>query len=110
IYVVDRKKEMIKYKSFSIAPAELEAVLLEHPDIDDCGVTGAPDADAGEIPKAFIVPRAGQTLDFDELARFVSERVAGYKQIRQYEIVDAIPKSPSGKILRRVLKEQASSS
>jgi long-chain acyl-CoA synthetase len=107
IFVVDRKKEMIKYKSFSIAPAELEAVLLEHPDIEDCAVIGAPDADAGEIPKAFVVARAGQTLDLEALARFVSERVAGYKQIRQYEALDEIPKSPSGKILRRVLKQRA---
>ena len=107
IYVVDRKKEMIKYKSFSIAPAELEAVVLEHPDIEDCGVTGVPDEDAGETPKAFVVPRAGRTIDLDELARFVAERVAGYKQIRHFEVIDAIPKSPSGKILRRVLKEQA---
>src|SRR5215813_9838145 len=105
IYIVDRKKEMIKYKSFSIAPAELEAVVLEHPDIEDCGVTGAPDADAGEIPKAFVVPRAGQTIDIDELARFVSERVASYKQIRHFEVIDAIPKSPSGKILRRMLRQ-----
>jgi acyl-coenzyme A synthetase/AMP-(fatty) acid ligase len=80
--------------------------LLEHPDIEDCGVTGAPDEDAGEIPKAFVVPRAGRTIDLDALARFVSQRVAGYKQIRHFEVVDAIPKSPSGKILRRVLKQQ----
>jgi long-chain acyl-CoA synthetase len=110
IYIVDRKKEMIKYKSFSIAPAELEAVLLEHPDIEDCGVTGAPDADAGEIPKAFIVLRAGRTIDLDALARFASERLAGYKQIRQFEVIDEIPKSPSGKILRRVLKQRLISS
>ncbi len=66
IYIVERKKEMIKYKSFSIAPAELEAVLLEHPDIADCGVTGVPDADAGEVPKAFIVPRHGRHIDLDD--------------------------------------------
>ncbi len=107
IYIVDRKKEMIKYKSFSVAPAELEAILLEHPDIADCGVVGAPDAEAGEVPKAFIAPRAGRTLDFDALARFVAERVAGYKQIRRFEVVDAIPRTPSGKILRRVLKQRA---
>ena len=105
IYIVDRKKEMIKYKSFSIAPAELEAVLLEHPDIADCGVTSAPDADAGEVPKAFVVPRAGRTIDIDALARFVSERVAGYKQIRKFELVDVIPRTPSGKILRRMLNQ-----
>jgi long-chain acyl-CoA synthetase len=104
IYIVDRKKEMIKYKSFSIAPAELEAVLLEHPDVADCGVTGVADAEAGEVPKAFVVPRAGSNLDTDELARFVAERVAGYKQIRQFEVMESIPRTPSGKILRRMLK------
>jgi long-chain acyl-CoA synthetase len=105
IYIVERKKEMIKFKSFSIAPAELEAVLLEHPDIADCGVTGVPDADAGEAPKAFIVPRPGRTIDLDALSRFVAERVAGYKQIRHFELIDAIPRTPSGKILRRMLNQ-----
>jgi long-chain acyl-CoA synthetase len=104
VYICDRKKEMIKYKSFSIAPAELESVLLEHADVEDCGVTGVEDSEAGELPKAFIVPRAGREIDFDALARFVAQRVAGYKQIRQFEVVDAIPRTPSGKILRRLLK------
>ncbi len=104
IFIVDRKKEMIKYKSFSIAPAELEAVLLEHPDVVDCGVTGVADAEAGEVPKAFVVLRAGSKVDTDELARFVAERVAGYKQIRQFEVMESIPRTPSGKILRRMLK------
>ena len=105
IYVVDRKKELIKYKSFSIAPAELEAVLLEHPDVADCGVTGVPDEEAGEVPKAFVVPHAGRTLDLEALAGFVAERVAGYKQIRHFEVIDRIPRTASGKILRRMLKE-----
>jgi long-chain acyl-CoA synthetase len=104
LYIVDRKKEMIKYKSFSIAPAELEAVLLEHPDVADCGVTGIQDAAAGEVPKAFVVPRAGSVIHFDNLANFVAERVAGYKQIRHFEIINCIPRSPAGKILRRLLK------
>ena len=104
LYIVDRRKEMIKYKSFSIAPAELEAVVLEHPDVADCGVTGVPDAEAGEAPMAFVVPQHGRTVDFEELARFVAQRVAGYKQIRHFEVVDSIPRTPSGKILRRMLK------
>jgi long-chain acyl-CoA synthetase len=104
LYIVDRKKEMIKYKSFSVAPAELEAVLLEHPGVADCAVLGVPDPESGEVPKAFVVPYPGQAIDVDELARFVSERVAGYKQIRHFEVIDSIPKSPSGKILRRLLK------
>src|SRR5215831_8572960 len=104
LYIVDRKKEMIKYKSFSVAPAELEAVLLEHPGVADCAVLGVPDPESGEVPKAFVVPYSHQEIDVDELARFVGERVAGYKQIRHFEVIDSIPKSPSGKILRRLLK------
>src|SRR5262249_38400835 len=105
LYLVDRKKEMIKYKSFSVAPAELEAVLLEHPDIADCGVTGVPDPEAGEVPEAFVVGRAGRELDLAQWAAFVAVWVAGYKQIRHFEVVDRIPRTPSGKILRRMLKK-----
>jgi long-chain acyl-CoA synthetase len=105
LYIVDRKKEMIKCKGFSVAPAELEAVLLEHPDVSDCAVLGVPDQEFGEAPKAFVVPCPGRTLDVEGLAIFVRERVAGYKQIRHFEVLDAIPKSPSGKILRRLLKK-----
>jgi long-chain acyl-CoA synthetase len=104
LYIVDRRKEMIKYKSFSIAPAELEAVILEHPDVADCGVTGVPDAEAGEVPVAFLVPQQGRAIDLEALGRFVAERVAGYKQIRRFEMTDSIPRTPSGKILRRMLK------
>jgi long-chain acyl-CoA synthetase len=104
VYIVDRKKEMIKYKGFSIAPAELEAVVLEHPDVADCGVTGVRDGEAGEVPKAFVVPREDCEIELDDLARFVAERVAGYKQIRHFEVVDKIPRTPSGKLLRRMLK------
>jgi long-chain acyl-CoA synthetase len=109
-FVVDRKKEMIKYKSFSIAPAELEAALLEHPHVADCAVIGIPDEDAGEVPRAYVVMRKGETLDLEALGRFCATRLAGYKTIRQWQIVDSIPRTPSGKILRRVLKQQALSS
>jgi long-chain acyl-CoA synthetase len=105
VFIVDRKKEMIKYKGFSIAPAELEAALLEHPDIADCGVTGVPDSEAGEIPKAFVVGRSGTTIDVEVLSQFMAKRVAGYKQIRAWAVVSNIPRTPSGKILRRSLKE-----
>ena len=105
-FIVDRKKEMIKYRGFSIAPAELEAALLEHPDIADCAVIGVPDDEAGEVPRAFVVPRKGCTLDDATLAEFLATRLAGYKMIRQWRIADAIPRTPSGKILRRTLKEQ----
>jgi long-chain acyl-CoA synthetase len=107
VYIVDRKKEMIKYKGFGIAPAELEALLHEHPAVADCAVVPKRDPDAGEIPRAFVVLHASASVTADELMQFVAGRVAGYKQIRAVEFIDAIPKNPSGKILRRVLKERA---
>jgi long-chain acyl-CoA synthetase len=107
LFIVDRKKEMIKYKAFSIAPAELEAVLLEHPAVNDCAVIGQPNEEAGEVPRAYVVLRPGQEATVEELGAFVGERVATYKQLRRIDLVTAIPRTPSGKILRRVLKEQA---
>jgi long-chain acyl-CoA synthetase len=107
LYLVDRKKEMIKYKAFSIAPAELEALLLEHPDVVDCGVTGVPDAEAGEVPRAFVVIRSGAAVSFADLDKFVMHRLAAYKRIRQWEFVEQIPRTPSGKILRRALRSAA---
>jgi long-chain acyl-CoA synthetase len=106
VYIVDRKKEMIKYKGFGIAPAELEALLHEHPSVADCAVVPKKDADAGEIPRAFVVLCKGASVTAAELMHFVAERVAGYKQVRAVEFIDEIPKNPSGKILRRVLKER----
>jgi long-chain acyl-CoA synthetase len=105
-YIVDRKKEMIKYKSFSIAPAQIEEVLVEHPAVLEAAVIGVPDDEAGEIPKGFVVLRQGQSVAPDEIIAFVNSRLAGYKKIHQVEFVDAIPKTPSGKILRRELKER----
>jgi len=105
-FIVDRKKEMIKCRAFSVAPAELEATLLEHPDIADCGVVGVADADGGEVPNAFVVPRKGCTLDAAALTEFFSKRLAGYKRIGKWHFTDAIPRTPSGKILRRMLKER----
>jgi long-chain acyl-CoA synthetase len=106
VRIVDRKKEMIKYKGFGIAPAELEALLHEHPGIADCAVVPKPDPEAGEIPRAFVVLHPGAAVAADELIHFVAGRVAGYKQIRAVVFVDEIPKNPSGKILRRVLRER----
>jgi long-chain acyl-CoA synthetase len=106
VYIVDRKKEMIKYKGFGIAPAELEALLHEHPAVADCAVVPKADAEAGEIPRAFVVRRPDATVTAEALMRFVAERVAGYKQVRMVTFIDAIPKNPSGKILRRLLKER----
>jgi acyl-CoA synthetase (AMP-forming)/AMP-acid ligase II len=104
VYIVDRVKELIKYKGLQVAPAELEAVLLTHPEVADAAVVRFPDEEAGEVPKAFVVAR-GQ-VDPEELMAFVAERVAPHKKVRRVEFVDEIPKAASGKILRRVLIER----
>jgi len=106
VRIVDRKKEMIKYKGFGIAPAELEAALFEHPAVADCAVVGVPDEEAGELPKAFVVLEPGAGATAEDLLAFIAQRLAGYKRIRAVEFLDAIPKNPSGKILRRMLKER----
>lgn len=106
--VVDRRKEMIKYKGFAVAPAEVEAVLLEHRAVRECGVVGRPDACAGEIPVAFIALRDGFVTGVklkEELCAFVANRLAPYKQPREVHFVDAVPKTASGKILRRELRQ-----
>ncbi len=107
-YVLDRRKEMIKYKGFPVAPAEVESVLLEHPAVRDCGVVGKPDDAAGEIPCAFVVLREGFTasgaLD-KQLCDFVADRLAHHKQPREVRFVEAVPRTPSGKILRRELRK-----
>ena len=106
VTILDRKKEMIKYKGYQIAPAELEAVLQEHPAVLDSAVIPKRDVESGEIPKAFVVLRPGHTTGAEELMRFVEERVAPYKKVREIEFVDVVPKSLSGKILRRELIER----
>jgi len=106
IYILDRKKEMIKYRGYQIAPAELEAVLMEHPAVQDCAVVGISDMHSGEIPKAYIVLREGMVAAAEELMAFVAERVAPYKKIRDLAFISEIPKNFSGKVLRRVLKER----
>ena len=103
-YVVDRLKELIKYKGCPVAPAELEALLLTHPAVADAAVVPSPDAEAGEVPKAFVVTRGQVTAE--ELMAYVAERVAPTKRVRRLEFIDVIPKSPSGKILRRLLVER----
>jgi acyl-CoA synthetase (AMP-forming)/AMP-acid ligase II len=103
-YVVDRVKELIKYKGLQIAPAELEAVLVAHPAIADAAVVRVPDEQAGEVPKAFVVATA--ELSATEVMDYVAERVAPHKKVRHVEFIDQIPRSLSGKILRRVLMER----
>lgn len=104
--IVDRVKELIKYKGYQVPPAELEALLLSHDAIADAAVIPVPDEEAGEIPKAYVVVKPDHDLSADDVMAFTAERVAPYKKVRQVAFVDEIPKSASGKILRRVLVER----
>ena len=96
LFVVDRLKELIKYKGFQVPPAELEALLLTHPAIADAAVIGVPDDEAGEIPAAFVVLRPDAEASAEDIQAFVAEQVASYKQIRRLTFIDAVPKSASG--------------
>ena len=106
LYVVDRVKELIKYKGLQVAPAELEGIIQSHPAVADVAVIPSPDEEAGEIPKAFVVVKPDATLTEDEVIAYVAERVSPQKKVRKVEFIDAIPKVPSGKILRRQLVER----
>jgi acyl-CoA synthetase (AMP-forming)/AMP-acid ligase II len=103
--IVDRLKELIKYKGYQVAPAELEALLITHPEVADVAVIGVSDEEAGELPKAYIVAADGD-VDAEGLMAWVAEQVAPQKRVRLVEVVEEIPKSPSGKILRRKLVER----
>jgi acyl-CoA synthetase (AMP-forming)/AMP-acid ligase II len=103
LYLIERKKEMIKYKGYQIAPAELEALLYEHPGVADAAVIPKPDVAGGEIPKAFVVLKPDSKASAEELMTYIAGKVAPYKKIRELEFVDAIPKTLTGKILRRDL-------
>lgn len=106
LWIMDRVKELIKVKGFQVAPAELEGLLLAHPAIADCAVIGRPDDEAGEVPVAFVVRRAEAALTEAEVQAHLAGQVAHYKALRAVHFTDTIPKSPSGKILRRVLRAQ----
>lgn len=103
-YIVDRLKELIKYKGYQVPPAELEAVLLTHPEIADAAVVGVPDEDAGELPKAFVVRTEGSALDEDAVIAHVAAHVAPQKRVRLVEFIEQVPKSTAGKILRKDLR------
>uniref|UniRef100_A0A182QSE0 Luciferin 4-monooxygenase n=1 Tax=Anopheles farauti TaxID=69004 RepID=A0A182QSE0_9DIPT len=107
-YIVDRLKELIKYKAFQVAPAELEALLLAHPGVKDCAVIGVPDERAGELPMAFVVRAEHSNATEQQLIRHVEERVSNEKRLRGgIRFIEEIPKTASGKILRRTLREMA---
>lgn len=105
LFIRDRLKELIKFKGFQVAPAELEAVLTSNPKIGDAAVIGIPDDEAGEVPMAFVVLAPEQTLSEEEVKAHVAEHLAHYKHLHSVSFVDSIPKSPSGKILRRLLRD-----
>jgi acyl-CoA synthetase (AMP-forming)/AMP-acid ligase II len=103
-FVVDRVGELIKFRGLQVAPAELEAVLLSHPAVADAAVVPMADDEAGQVPKAFVV-LAGEATPA-QLMGYVAERVAPYKELRAVEVAERIPRSPAGKILRRVLRDR----
>jgi len=105
-YITDRKKDLIKYKGYSVYPRDIEDVIYEHPAVKLCAVVGKPDPVASEIPKAFIVLKDGTTATEDEIKRFVNEKVAPYKAIREIEFRKELPMTLVGKVLRRVLQEE----
>ncbi|KAL0385051.1 UNVERIFIED_CONTAM: 4-coumarate--CoA ligase-like 7 [Sesamum radiatum] len=106
LHVVDRLKELIKYKGFQVAPAELEELLLTHPEIKDAAVIGLSDVDAGEVPIAFVVRSSFSSLTEVEIKDFIAKQVAPYKRLRKVIFSEEIPKSAAGKILRRELRQR----
>jgi long-chain acyl-CoA synthetase len=105
-FITDRKKDLIKYKGYSVYPREIEDVIYEHPAVALCVVVGKPDRIASEIPKAFIVLKQGKTATSDEIKEFVNSKVAPYKAIREVEFRTELPMTLVGKVLRRVLQEE----
>ncbi|KAE9587432.1 hypothetical protein Lal_00031844 [Lupinus albus] len=110
LYIVDRLKELIKYKAYQVPPAELEHLLHTNPEIADAAVIPYPDEDAGQIPMAFVVRKPGSNITAAQVMEFVAKQVSPYKKIRRVSFINSIPKSPAGKILRRELVNYAQSS
>ncbi|CAN1127570.1 Probable CoA ligase CCL5 [Linum perenne] len=109
IFVVDRLKELIKYKGYQVPPAELEALLLTHPEITDAAVIPFPDKEVGQYPMAYVVRKAGSWIREKDVMEFIAKQVAPYKRVRRVSFIDAVPKNPSGKILRKDLIKLATS-
>lgn len=109
LFVVDRLKELIKYKGYQVPPAELEALLLTHPEVSDVAVIPFPDREVGQFPMAYVVRKKGSNLSAQEVMEFVAKQVAPYKKVRKVAFVTDIPKNASGKILRKDLIKLATS-
>ncbi|XP_038897021.1 4-coumarate--CoA ligase 1-like [Benincasa hispida] len=109
LFIVDRLKELIKFKAFQVAPAELEALLITHPKLSDAAVIGMPDVEAGEVPVAFVVKTNGGAITEEEVKQFISKQVVFYKRLKRVFFVNTIPKAPSGKILRKELRARLAS-
>ncbi|TVU43240.1 hypothetical protein EJB05_09688, partial [Eragrostis curvula] len=107
LFIVDRLKELIKYKGYQVPPAELEHILLSHPEIVDAAVVPYPDEDVGQLPMAFVVRKPSSNITEQQIMGYVAKHVAPYKKVRRLAFISAIPKSPAGKILRRQLVQQA---
>eukprot|EP01018_Ginkgo_biloba_P010312 Gb_18712 [translate_table: standard] len=107
LFVVDRLKELIKYKAFQVAPAELEELLISHTEISDAAVIPYPDENAGQIPLAYVVRKVDSKLSEQDVINFIAKQVSPYKKVRRVAFVTSIPKTPSGKILRKDLIQQA---
>jgi acyl-CoA synthetase (AMP-forming)/AMP-acid ligase II len=106
VHLTDRCKEMIKVSGFQVAPAEIEAVLHGHPAVIDCAVFGVPDERAGEVPVAAVQIQAGSDVTAAELEQLVADTLATYKRVHHVVLVEAIPRTPSGKVLRRMLRDE----
>ncbi|HVM65110.1 MAG TPA: fatty acid--CoA ligase family protein, partial [Acidimicrobiales bacterium] len=106
VHLTDRAKEMMKVSGFQVAPAEIEAVLHGHPAVLDCAVFGVPDERAGEVPVAAVQLDPAQPVTVEELQQLVARSLATYKQVRSIVVVDTVPRLPSGKVLRRTLRDE----